>query len=116
MNFLFPLISLLIISAFLFSSFYVFAKFSSFRIENGILKHSFLIFSEFTIPVDKIVSTRTKYEQHSANENMPSYQFLLPIVPYLSITYSNDGKRFVTKFAYTYDPQKLKKYIESQKS
>jgi hypothetical protein len=70
-----------------------------------------LFISELKIPLNQIHSMRIDSENFSDKESMLKIQFLLP-VPYVCITYSKDGKTFISKFAFTYEPQKLKKYIE----
>jgi hypothetical protein len=91
---------------------FIFVKFSNFYVKNGILEHRFLFINELKIPLNQIYSLRTDSENFSDKENSLKFQFLLP-APYVCITYSKDGKVFISRFAFTYESQKLKKYIET---
>ena len=90
---------------------FIYAILSNYKIKNKIIKHQLFFITDFTIPVDKIISMRTNSENHSGNEQMPS-QFWRPGSPYLVITSSKDGKHFVTKHLRTDNPTMLKKQIE----
>ncbi len=94
---------------------FIIIKFSIYRILNNNVKHSFLFFSEFEIPIDQIVSMRTNSENFSLHENPLKFQAVFPRATYLVITYSKDGKIFISKYAYTQDPKKLKMEIENLK-